>query len=79
MDRYYFDVENGAGERDGEGVELKDAASARTMEARTVGEMLNDGAASFWASPALALTVRDGRGGILCRLTVTGTMPGGTG
>ena len=74
MERYYFDVENGAVSRDERGTELPDHDKVRSAAIELLGQMLDDHSATFWKDPELRLTVRDHKDLILMRLTVFGTI-----
>ena len=74
MDRFFFDIEDGATTRDNEGTELPNLHGVRDSALQLLGQELRDRGASFWDDPELRLTVRNTDHLILMRLTVFGTM-----
>ena len=74
MARYFFDLEDGQSDPDGEGTHLSSLRSVRVTAVDLLGQVLRDRSKTFWDKPDLMLTVRNDDDRILMRLTVFGTL-----
>lgn len=72
--RYFFDVEDGAFARDEHGAEAPSAQALSLMAVETIAGVLAQRGSTFWNSPNLTLTVRDGDGLTLLAIQVVGTL-----
>jgi hypothetical protein len=71
--RYFFNIDDGRSDRDGDGTELKDLATAKCEGVKLAGRMICDDADRFWDRREWGLTVTDGAGLILFSLAFLGT------
>lgn len=74
MARYFFDLEDGQSDPDGEGTQLSGLRSVRLAAVELLGQVLRDRGETFWDKPDLVLTVRSDDDLILMRITVFGTL-----
>lgn len=68
MPRYFFQIQTFVRVADRQGMVLPNQAAARTEAIRASGEMMRDGAESFWSTRPWSVTVTDESGLILLRL-----------
>jgi len=76
MPRYFFHTDGALPFRDDPGIDLADAATARSQAVALAGDLMRDLGAGFWDRPAWGLTVLDERGRVVCALRVEGTRAG---
>ena len=74
MARYFFDLEDGQSDLDGEGKQLSSLRSVRIAAVELLGQVLQDRSQTFWDRPDLMLTVRSDDDLILMRITAFGTL-----
>jgi hypothetical protein len=73
MKRFFFHIDLGGYDRDDEGTEFNDLASARASAACLLGELLRDKGDAFWAKPDATVTVTDAEGVVLWKIEAVGT------
>jgi hypothetical protein len=86
MKRFFFHIDLGGYDRDDDGTEFNDLASARASAVCLLGELLRDRGDAFWAKPEASVTVTDAEGLVLWKIETVGTeaaavaaMPAGAG
>ena len=73
MPRFYFHTEDGQPQRDREGLELPDVASARREATLAVGDLLRERADELWRDGILRVCVTDDEGLTLFFIDVSAT------
>ena len=72
MPRYFFHVDEGSEQPDGEGTDLADMGQVRSEAVRLSGEVLRDMEGRFWRRPEWRLTVTNESGADVLSLQVSG-------
>ncbi len=73
MTRYFFHAANGSQIRDEDGEDLSGLDAAKSVAATVMSELLAIRHASVWDEGELSITVRDGAGRMVARLTTVAT------
>jgi hypothetical protein len=72
MPRYFFHTNNPDAEKDDEGREFADIATAKREAVRHAGQLLWDVAEHFWDDADVGMTVTDDKGLILFTMQIVG-------
>lgn len=72
MERYFFHIDYGVLEHDGEGTPFPSLADARANAVALLSELLRDAGDEFWAKPNITITVTDAAGLVLWTLDASG-------
>lgn len=72
MALYFFHTETADSLADEDGVELPSRLAACEMAIKVAGELMRDGASTFWATRPWKVTVTDGTGLILLEIEMCG-------
>lgn len=73
MPSYFFEIEDGSGVEDDDGIELPNLGAAREQAVRLMGELLRDRPVALWAARRWRLTVKDADKRPLFKIAVTVT------